>query len=62
MRGARWRSAATTLRALKDTYEVPLALGLELGCVRYDETRSSDDRLEALRAFAEKRKPSCRRC
>jgi methylglutaconyl-CoA hydratase len=37
---------------------VPLALGLELERVRYDETLRSEDRLEALRAFAEKRRPS----
>ena len=36
---------------------MPLALGLELERVRYDETLRSEDRLEALAAFAEKRKP-----
>jgi enoyl-CoA hydratase/carnithine racemase len=45
------------LRAVDASYEVPLAAGLELERVFYDETLRSDDRLEALRAFAEKRKP-----
>jgi enoyl-CoA hydratase/carnithine racemase len=36
---------------------VPLARGLELESVHYDETIRSQDRLEALAAFAEKRKP-----
>jgi hypothetical protein len=37
---------------------VPLDHGIELERVYYDETLRSEDRLEALRAFAEKRKPS----
>lgn len=45
------------LKAIDQSYEVPLALGLELERVHYDETIRSEDRLEALRAFAEKRKP-----
>ncbi|HVY47910.1 MAG TPA: enoyl-CoA hydratase-related protein [Minicystis sp.] len=45
------------LGAIEDAYDVPLALGLELERVHYDETLRSEDRLEALRAFAEKRKP-----
>lgn len=48
---------AAALGAIEDAYEVPLALGLELERVRYDETLRSEDRLEALAAFAEKRKP-----
>jgi enoyl-CoA hydratase/carnithine racemase len=48
---------AAALAAIGDAYEVPLALGLELERVRYDETLRSEDRLEALAAFAEKRKP-----
>jgi methylglutaconyl-CoA hydratase len=46
------------LAAIEDSYEVPLAIGLELERVHYDETLRSEDRLEALKAFAEKRKPS----
>jgi methylglutaconyl-CoA hydratase len=45
------------LAAIDQSYEVPLALGLELERVHYDETLRSEDRVEALRAFAEKRKP-----
>jgi methylglutaconyl-CoA hydratase len=37
---------------------VPLSRGLELERVYYDETVRSEDRREALQAFAEKRKPS----
>ena len=46
------------LRAIKASYDVPLSQGLELERVFYDETLRSEDRLEALAAFAEKRKPS----
>lgn len=49
---------AAALRAIEVSYEVPLAAGVELERVHYDETLRSEDRLEALRAFAEKRKPS----
>ena len=49
---------SAALRAIDTSYEVPLDLGLELERVFYDETLRSEDRLEALRAFAEKRKPS----
>lgn len=48
---------AAALRAIEDGYDVPLDLGLEIERVHYDETLRSEDRLEALRAFAEKRKP-----
>jgi len=48
---------SAALRAIDTSYEVPLELGLELERVYYDETLRSEDRLEALRAFAEKRKP-----
>ena len=48
---------AAALRAIEDSYDVPLSLGLELERVHYDETLRSEDRLEALRAFAEKRRP-----
>ncbi|MCC6524438.1 MAG: enoyl-CoA hydratase/isomerase family protein [Polyangiaceae bacterium] len=49
---------AAALRAIAASYEVPLERGLELEAVYYDETLRSEDRLEALRAFAEKRKPA----
>ncbi len=48
---------SAALRAIEASYEVPLAAGLELERVFYDETLRSEDRVEALRAFAEKRKP-----
>jgi enoyl-CoA hydratase/carnithine racemase len=48
---------SAALRAIEASYEVPMALGLELERVYYDETLRSEDRVEALRAFAEKRKP-----
>src|SRR3954471_24414267 len=51
---------AAALRAIEASYEVPLAPGIELERVHYDETLRSEDRLEALKAFAEKRKPSFR--
>jgi methylglutaconyl-CoA hydratase len=51
---------AAALRAIEASSEVPLALGLELERVHYDETLRSQDRLEALAAFAEKRKPAFR--
>lgn len=49
---------AAALGAITASYEVPLDHGIELERVYYDETLRSEDRLEALRAFAEKRKPS----
>jgi methylglutaconyl-CoA hydratase len=48
---------SAALRAIEASYEVALPLGLELERVYYDETLRSEDRVEALRAFAEKRKP-----
>lgn len=51
---------AAALRAIDASYEVPLAQGLEIERVHYDETLRSEDRLEALKAFAEKRKPAFR--
>ena len=48
---------AAALKAIRASFEVPLARGLELESVYYDETLRSQDRLEALAAFAEKRKP-----
>jgi enoyl-CoA hydratase/carnithine racemase len=51
---------AAALAAIEGSYDVPLPIGLELERVHYDETLRSEDRLEALRAFAEKRKPAFR--
>jgi methylglutaconyl-CoA hydratase len=51
---------AAALAAIEGSYDVPLPLGLELERVHYDETLRSEDRLEALRAYAEKRKPAFR--
>jgi enoyl-CoA hydratase/carnithine racemase len=51
---------AAALAAIEDAYTVPLERGLELERVHYDETLRSEDRLEALKAFAEKRKPAFR--
>ena len=51
---------AAALCAIEGSYDVPLEAGLSLERVFYDETLRSDDRVEALRAFAEKRKPAFR--
>jgi methylglutaconyl-CoA hydratase len=48
---------AAALAAVDDSFDVTLDQGLALERVHYDETLRSDDRLEALKAFAEKRKP-----
>ncbi|MBK8252066.1 MAG: enoyl-CoA hydratase/isomerase family protein [Polyangiaceae bacterium] len=48
---------SAALRAIDTSFDTTLDLGLELERVFYDETLRSSDRLEALRAFAEKRKP-----
>jgi enoyl-CoA hydratase/carnithine racemase len=45
------------LRAIDLSFETALEHGLELERVLYDECLRSEDRSEALRAFAEKRKP-----
>ncbi|MBM4356727.1 MAG: enoyl-CoA hydratase/isomerase family protein [Deltaproteobacteria bacterium] len=45
------------LAAIRASFEVPLERGLELESVYYEETLRSKDRVEALAAFAEKRKP-----
>jgi methylglutaconyl-CoA hydratase len=49
---------SAALRAIDVSFEAPLEQGLELERVFYDETLRSEDRREALRAFAEKRKPA----
>lgn len=51
---------AAALGAIDASFDVPLAHGLALERVFYDETLRSEDRLEALRAFAEKRRPAFR--
>lgn len=48
---------AAALAAIDDSFDVDLQHGLELERVHYDETLRSEDRTEALKAFAEKRKP-----
>ncbi|MCC6897960.1 MAG: enoyl-CoA hydratase/isomerase family protein [Polyangiaceae bacterium] len=48
---------AAALRAIDLSFETNLEHGLELERVLYDECLRSEDRSEALRAFAEKRKP-----
>ena len=48
---------AAALAAIDVSFEVPLERGLEIERVHYDETLRSADRLEALKAFGEKRKP-----
>jgi enoyl-CoA hydratase/carnithine racemase len=45
------------LEAIDRSFDVTLELGLELERVSYDRTLVSEDRREALTAFAEKRKP-----
>ena len=49
---------ASALAAIDVSFDVPLDRGLEIERVHYDETLRSKDRLEALSAFAEKRKPT----
>lgn len=48
---------SAALRAIDASYELSLEHGLEIERIFYDETLRSEDRNEALRAFAEKRKP-----
>ena len=48
---------AAALEAIDRSFDVTLELGLELERVSYDRTLVSEDRREALAAFAEKRKP-----
>jgi enoyl-CoA hydratase/carnithine racemase len=51
---------AAALEAIDRAWATPLDIGLELEKVSYDKVLVSKDRLEALRAFAEKRKPQFR--
>jgi enoyl-CoA hydratase/carnithine racemase len=48
---------AAALEAVDRSYDVGLELGLELEKVSYDKVLVSEDRREALAAFAEKRRP-----
>jgi methylglutaconyl-CoA hydratase len=48
---------AAALEAIDRSFDVGLELGLELEKVSYDKVLVSEDRREALAAFAEKRKP-----
>jgi methylglutaconyl-CoA hydratase len=48
---------AAALEAIDRALDVPLELGLELEKVSYDKVLVSEDRREALEAFAAKRKP-----
>jgi enoyl-CoA hydratase/carnithine racemase len=47
---------AAALEAIDRSFDVPLEIGLELEKVSYDKTLVSEDRKEALAAFAEKRR------
>ena len=49
---------AAALKAIRASYDVPLERGFDLEATYYDETLRSEDRLEALAAFADKRKPT----
>jgi enoyl-CoA hydratase/carnithine racemase len=49
---------SAALEAIDRSFDVSLDLGLELEKVSYDKTLVSEDRREALKAFAEKRAPA----
>ncbi len=51
---------AAALAAIDQAFDVAIDQGLALERVHYDETLRSEDRNEALRAFAEKRPPKFR--
>jgi enoyl-CoA hydratase/carnithine racemase len=51
---------AAALEAIDRAWSNALEVGLELEKVSYDKVLVSKDRTEALRAFAEKRKPAFR--
>jgi enoyl-CoA hydratase/carnithine racemase len=51
---------AAALEAIDRSFDTTLELGLELEKVSYDKVLVSEDRSEALKAFAEKRKPGFR--
>jgi len=49
---------AAALEAIDRSFDLPLAMGLEIEKVSYDKVLVSEDRREALEAFAAKRKPA----
>jgi len=51
---------AAALQSIDRAFDVPLEVGLELEKVNYDKTLVSEDRREALEAFAAKRTPAFR--
>jgi 1,4-dihydroxy-2-naphthoyl-CoA synthase len=51
---------AAALEAIDRSFDATLEQGLELEKVSYDKVLVSEDRLEALKAFADKRKPEFR--
>jgi enoyl-CoA hydratase/carnithine racemase len=53
-------AVAAALEALEVGRELPLPAGLDVERACYEKVLASEDRREALRAFAEKRKPSFR--
>ena len=53
---------AAAKAAVDDGFEVPLLKGLAFERAHYAQLFNTKDRLEALRAFAEKRKPSFEGC
>lgn len=53
---------AAAKAAVDDGFEVPLLKGLAFERAHYTQLFGTEDRLEALRAFAEKRRPSFKGC
>ena len=49
---------ASALRAIDESFELTMEQGLAMERVHYDDVLRSEDRTEALHAFAEKRKPA----
>jgi len=49
---------AAALEAIDRSFDLPLAMGLEIEKVSYDKVLVSEDRREALEAFSAKRKPA----
>ena len=52
------RAQASALEAIDRSFDVTLEVGLELEKMSYEKTLVTEDRREALKAFAEKRKPA----